>query len=403
MSDSPNPATAMNVKLPSRGWFNVGLIGLGHFSSDFYCNVLPILLPAFAVRFGLSYSQCGALFMVFQIAANFIQPPIGIAADRYRINALMPLSILAGGISACLVCLMPSLTTLFALTLFSGICASGFHPIAGGIVPKVSPPGHEVLATSVFIVGGNIGFAVAPLAVAWYIELAGEEALPLMASLALATAALMFVRRMHISAPRGQVKSVNLHELLHNRPFLWFTLSMALRSWCYCAMVLYLALLLDAEGIGSVQSASAIMCMLLGTACGSILVGALSLRIGIKALIASTYALSAVSLAVFLYKPDLSALSYLALFILGAALYGSTPPAIIWSQRLLSDSAAFAASMILGFTFGAGYITSILTGIIADYLDLRAALALTCLPGLLLALAIILRLKEPAGREHALS
>ena len=91
----------MNNNAPAKSWFNVNVMGLGHFTSDFYCNILPLMLPILARRFGLSYAECGTLYMIFQVAANFIQPPLGLLADRRNLNYLMPLSILGGGIFAC--------------------------------------------------------------------------------------------------------------------------------------------------------------------------------------------------------------------------------------------------------------------------------------------------------------
>ena len=66
-------------KGPTVGWVNVSMMGWAHLASDFYCDILPILLPVMALRFGFSYSECGALFMAFQILANFVQPVLGLA------------------------------------------------------------------------------------------------------------------------------------------------------------------------------------------------------------------------------------------------------------------------------------------------------------------------------------
>ena len=108
-----------------------------------------------------------------------------------------------------------------------------------------------------------------------------------------------------------------------------------------------------------------------------------------------TYIVTICSVSIFLYLSDLSLISYILLFITGAGLYGSTPPAIVWSQRVLSKSAAFATSMMLGFTFGIGYIVSVGTGILADFFGLHNALWLTMIPALILAILFIVPLKEP--------
>ncbi len=382
---------------PSRGWFNVCFMGLTHFTSDFYCNVLPVMLPLLALRFGLSYSMCGMLFMIFQVSSSFIQPPVGVLADRRDVNSLMPLSILTGGIFACAVGLCPNVYILCFVILLAGICSSGYHPIAGGIVPHICPPKHEVFATSVFIAGGNIGFAVAPVLIALFMESCGDQNLIFLSIPAIIVTAVIYMRRLHIKDRQGPAIEVpSTGEMLRNKNFVWFTVCIGLRSWGYCALVSYLALLLTSHGHSTVQSATAIMVMLLGTATGGLATGGLAGKFGLKSVIASSFVIAFIFFAYFLYDPSLSFVSYAALFITGAALYGSTPAAIVWSKRVLGgSSAAFATSMMLGFTFGIGYTISIFTGFIGDLVNLRFGLAVTCLPALVLALVILLSLKEP--------
>ncbi|MGN0908416.1 MAG: MFS transporter, partial [Succinivibrio sp.] len=197
MSEAAIPAP----RAPERGWTNVFLMGAGHFMSDFFCDILPILLPMLARRFGLSYSECGALFMVFQVVASFLQPPIGLYADRHGVGWIMPASILTGAVFACAVTLVGSVWLLLAIILLSGFCSSGFHPVAGGIVPSIAPKGRDVLATSIFIAGGNIGFAIAPVIVAIFLDHFSDTALPLLSLPAVLTTALICMRRLHVRRP----------------------------------------------------------------------------------------------------------------------------------------------------------------------------------------------------------
>ena len=164
-------------------------------------------------------------------------------------------------------------------------------------------------------------------------------------------------------------------------------------------MVAYLPLFLNEKGYSSTESAQALFAMLFGTAFGGMAIGGLSTRLGLKKLILLTYVVTIGAVSGFLYLGDLSVLSYVLLFITGAGLYGSTPAAIVWSQRSLSKSAAFATSMMLGFTFGIGYIVSVATGIIADFVGLHTALWVTLVPALVLAIIILLPLKEPKPKS----
>ena len=391
-------ATDTAISLPSASWSNVSIMSLSHFTSDFFCNVLPIMLPILAARYGISYSQSAALFMVFSVSTNFLQPPIGIWADKRPVNYLMPLSILTGAFFASIVGWSPNIYVLIFIILLSGICSSAFHPISAGIVHDISPKRHQTFATSIYIAGGNLGFAIAPLIIAAFIEQFTDKNLPFLFLLALIVTLMIYKQRLFVTPPRNESSSepqINLKSIIKSKQFIFLNTSIALRSWCYCALVVFLPLLLTAHGYSTVESGLALMCLLVGTVFGGLATGGLSDKYGLRTLIVSTYVLTIASLGFFLWRLDISFISMVALFLAGAGMYGSTPAAIVWAQRLLPRNAAFAASMMLGFTFGMGYVESVITGFVGDLFGLRVGLIATIFPALVLAIIIILALKEP--------
>lgn len=391
-------ATATAISLPSASWSNVSIMSLSHFTSDFFCNVLPIMLPILAARYGISYSQSAALFMVFSVSTNFLQPPIGIWADKRPVNYLMPLSILTGAFFASIVGWSPNIYVLIFIILLSGICSSAFHPISAGIVHDISPKRHQTFATSIYIAGGNLGFAIAPLIIAAFIEQFTDKNLPFLFLFALIVTLMVYKQRLFVTPPRHENSSepqINLKSIIKSKQFIFLNTSIALRSWCYCALVVFLPLLLTAHGYSTVESGLALMCLLVGTVFGGLATGGLSDKYGLRTLIVSTYVLTIAALGFFLWRLDISFISMVALFLAGAGMYGSTPAAIVWAQRLLPRNAAFAASMMLGFTFGMGYVESVITGFVGDLFGLRVGLIATIFPALVLAIIIILALKEP--------
>ena len=391
-------ATATAISLPSASWSNVSIMSLSHFTSDFFCNVLPIMLPILAARYGISYSQSAALFMVFSVSTNFLQPPIGIWADKKPVNYLMPLSILTGAFFASIVGWSPNIYVLIFIILLSGICSSAFHPISAGIVHDISPKRHQTFATSIYIAGGNLGFAIAPLIIAAFIEQFTDKNLPFLFLFALIVTLMVYKQRLFVTPPRNENSSepqINLKSIIKSKQFIFLNTSIALRSWCYCALVVFLPLLLTAHGYSTVESGLALMCLLVGTVFGGLATGGLSDKYGLRTLIVSTYVLTIAALGFFLWRLDISFISMVALFLAGAGMYGSTPAAIVWAQRLLPRNAAFAASMMLGFTFGMGYVESVITGFVGDLFGLRVGMIATIFPALVLAIIIILALKEP--------
>lgn len=355
------------IPAPKRGWGNIAVASWSHFVGDFYCNLLPVLLPILALKFGLSYSQCGLLYMIFQVSASFLQAPIGIAADKHNLGILLPVSIITGGILASAVGLCSSAWILVIIIFLSGICSSGFHPIAGGMVPIIAPKGKEVLATSLFIVGGNVGFAIAPFITALYLEHFTKEEIIYLAVIPVATTLLLFKRGLYSKPkPENATQIISVKKIVTNKPFLRLVSSIGLRAVCYCSLVIFIPLLYTSKGISSVSASSVLMVLLIGTATGGMLVGCISTKFKLKTLIVASYSLTIVMMAIFLYKADDSLISYISIFLAGIGLYGATPPAIVWAQKLLPHADSFATSMMLGFTFGIGYALSVFVGWLGD-------------------------------------
>lgn len=385
------------IPAPKRGWGNIAVASWCHFVGDFYCNLLPVLLPILALKFGLSYSQCGLLYMIFQVSASFLQAPIGIAADKHNLGILLPVSIITGGVLASAVGLCSSAWILVIIIFLSGICSSGFHPIAGGMVPIIAPKGKEVLATSLFIVGGNVGFAIAPFITALYLEHFTKEEIIYLAVIPVATTLLLFKRGLYSKPkPENAAQIISVKKIVTNKPFLMLVSSIGLRAVCYCSLVIFIPLLYTSKGISSVSASSVLMVLLIGTATGGMLVGCISTKFKLKTLIVASYSLTIVMMAIFLYKADDSLISYISIFLAGIGLYGATPPAIVWAQKLLPHADSFATSMMLGFTFGIGYALSVFVGWLGDYIGLQNSLVIWIFTTMILATVIILRVKENA-------
>lgn len=397
-SNSPAPIS----KQPARSWFNVHLMGLGHFASDFYSGFLPVLLPVIAARYDISYSQSAAIYMVFSVAMNMFQPPIGLVADRRNLNYLMPLSILTTGISASAIIFSPNLWVLMLVVLLCGLCTSCFHPISAGILVRVLPAGRKGLATSVYIAGGNIGFSIAPLCVGAVLDYLGESYLAMLAVPALITAALMYKQHLHVPSLERKASTIdgNFTKVIASKQFILLNTAIGLRSWSYCAFIVFIPLLFSEKGYSAFAGASCLVVMLVGAVAGGLLGGAFNDRYGPKKVILSTFVAALITGCVFVYYSDMSWLALVCLFICGAGAYGSTPNAIVWTQRLLPDYAGFAASLTLGMGFGVGYICCLLTGWIGDHYGLQNALMYTNIFTWVAAFVVIMCLKEPPANPE---
>lgn len=387
---------------PIRSWFNVGLMSLSHFMSDFYSGFLPVLLPVIASRYEISYSQSAAIYMVFSVAMNLCQPPIGIVADKCNLNYLMPLSILLSGLLAAFIIFSPNLWILMLVVLLCGLCSSCFHPISAGNLTRVLLPNRSGLGTSIYIAGGNLGFSIAPLCIGFVLDYFGESYLALLAIPAVITTILIYKQHLHTEALQQKASDVdgNLFKVIASKQFILLNTAIGLRSWTYCAFVVFIPLLFDAKGYSSFEGAVCLVAMLIGAVVGGLIGGAFTDRFGPKKVTLVSFIIALFTGCVFVHYSDMSLIALVCLFICGAGVYGSTPNAIVWTQRLLPNYAGFAASLTLGMSFGIGYICCLITGWFGDHFGLQESLLYTVAITMALAIFIIAVLHEPPANNE---
>ena len=190
----------------------IGLVGSAHAVSHFLQLALPPLFPLLRAEFDVSWTLLGALVAVFYAGSGVMQFTAGFLVDRFgaRRVLLAGLALLAGG--TLLAGLTPGPYWLFAFAALMGAGNGVFHPADFAILNAAVAPRRLGHAYSTHGVGGNLGYALAPLvsfglgtAFGW------RAALTMMGLAGLAVLALLYVQRGHLDAHRasgGKVASL---------------------------------------------------------------------------------------------------------------------------------------------------------------------------------------------------
>lgn len=136
-------------------------LAVAHGSNDMYFAFLPPLLPLLIEKLAMSKAEAGLLSVFYQAPA-LLQPFIGNLGDRVNLRYLI---ILAPAISAAMISLVgiaPNYGITALLLLFAGFSTAGLHSIAPAMVSGFS--GKRLgKGMSIFMVGGELSFAVGPL------------------------------------------------------------------------------------------------------------------------------------------------------------------------------------------------------------------------------------------------
>ena len=192
MTDTPRPFTPVL-------WLSAA-----HVITDLYLPVLTAILPLLISTYGFSYFLAGLLVTMYNVTSSLTQPLFGWLADRYGIILHVSICLL---ISAIFISAMGLSGNFYLLALFAALAALGhaaFHPNAFSIVNRLCTSENRGKITSIFVVGGNIGYAAGPLLAAAIIFYFGLTGLPLLVIPAAIMATALYALFPHAGRERGQ-------------------------------------------------------------------------------------------------------------------------------------------------------------------------------------------------------
>ena len=364
---------------------SVVLLACGHLTNDFYCNFLPVLLPIIMPKLDLSLTLSGLLVMVMSIASNMMQPVFGYLMDRHRMSWLLVPVLPFGAICICTIGFISTKIMLFLVIALTGLSVSAYHPLGSSLVAKVARAGKAGIAMSLYVAGGNIGFAFAPVVIVAFTEAWPLESLPWLILPSLVIMAFFAASGLsHFSTVQKTTGDrLPLRKMLANPSVVRLNVAMGLRCWTHVAVSTFLPLLLVRAGYSPLISGTLLTLFLGGCALGGISGGALGDRFGHKRIILGALALAIFPTAYFFTHASTEPAALVALFLSGAFLIASQPSSIVWAQRAMPGSAGMASGMMMGLSFGLGSIGAALTAALADQLGLDTALLLTTVPLLL--------------------
>lgn len=151
----------------------VALIGTGHFLSHFYMLCLPPLFLAWRQEFGVPYATLGLAVALMSATTALLQTPVGFLVDRHGARPFLVGGTLLMALSIAAMALAPSFWVILPLAVLSGVGNSVIHPADYAILAGSVSKGFLGRAFALHTFTGNLGFALAPPAIAFLLEVMG--------------------------------------------------------------------------------------------------------------------------------------------------------------------------------------------------------------------------------------
>ncbi|MGW6917131.1 MFS transporter [Kitasatospora sp. NPDC054939] len=394
MSKNPSPS-----RPDGRG--PVARLAVGHACVDVHQGAVAALVPYFVAERAYGYAAASGLVLAASLLSSVVQPLFGALTDRRPLPWLLPVStLLAGAGTALAGAGGPYALTLAAVAL-SGLGVAAYHPEGARLARLASRGSHTAMGW--YSLGGNLGFATAPPAVAAVVALGGLRATPLLLAPALLGAALSVRALREVSAGpapatagRGGGDSGGGGGGGRNDWASFGLLSGAIvcRSIVFVGLSTFVALYArERTGGGELAGTAALFVLYLGGAVGTVLGGRLAARHGRLPVVRWSYALAAPAVAGVVFAPGWA--FHLCVALTSMGLYVPFSLHVTLGQDYLPGRIGTASGVTLGLAVSAGGVAGPLIGALADAASLRTALLpLIALP--LLGLLLLRPLREPA-------
>ncbi len=380
---------------------DMGLITLGHALTHWYPSTFFMLLPLIGQELGLTYSQIG-LIMTCQYAAGAISNiPGGMLVDIWgKKGQLMAMSLFWVGFPYFLMGFTSTYWVLLACAMLVGMGNNLWHPTAIPLLGRMFPQ-RKGLALSLHGMGGNLGDALAPLAVGgmlsfltWH-QIVILNVVPgaLMSVLILYfLGAMTFVPKSKSSSQQATGSDASAHmaakpqpqsfksytaglkELMKTPGLFMLIMSSSFRSMTQGTLLTFLPLYLAKEMQYNVFWVGAVMAILqVAGFVAAPIAGHMSDQWGRRTLLMSCFAVTGVVLLLMTFAGG-SSLFVVLIALLGFFLYAARPVMQAWLlESTPRNMGGTSIGLMFGMQSGAQAVAPILGGIVADHYGLMAA------------------------------
>jgi MFS transporter, FSR family, fosmidomycin resistance protein len=353
------------------------MLSLGHCITDLYQGSMPVILPFLKAKLDLSYTTAGLILIFSNLSSSIVQPVFGYFSDRKAKPWLLPAGCFFAGLGFSLMALTSSYALLLALVLLSGLGVAAYHP-EGFKTVSFFTGNKPAAAMSIFSVGGNLGFALAPILSLAIVKHYGLGCLPAMMLLALAFLPILFLFWKTIKTAGGTDTAVKNKSSLPtpkgaNLSMAILVSTVVMRAWTQFGLMSYVPFYyIDYLKEDPLYAGQLLTAFLIFGVIGTLVGGQIADRLGHKKTLVLSMAFSSVILP-FIFAAEGFAL--IAVFsLLGFFLVSSFAVTMVISQKLLPNNVGMASGLTAGFAIGTGGAGVTALGVIADLYGVPAAM-----------------------------
>ena len=387
------------------------MVSLGHLLNDMFQAVIPAIYPMIKESLGLSFMQIGAITLTNQITSSLLQPMVGYFSDKHP----RPYGLVVGMCFTLTGLLLLSMADSFPLVLLSvafvGVGSSVLHPESSKVArlasggakgcasreqsqacldsaeaqPALASIGKG-MAQSIFQIGGNVGRAIGPVAVALIVIPHGQGSIRWFALLAvvaiwvLARIGRWYKKQIDLygrSKSKFNIKNVShlsRHQIIV--ALLVLLVLMFSKDFYTANIQSYLTFyMIDKFGLSVTASQYVLFAFLVSTAVGLLIGGEVGDRYGRKYVIWVSI-LGSSPFALLLPYCNLT-WTIILVILVGMVMSSAMSAILVYGTELLPGNVGMISGAFFGLSFGLGGIGSAIFGWLADLSSIQYVFQLT--------------------------
>ena len=376
---------------PVSAWRRMRLWAAAHAVDDLYQGLVPACVPYFVLDRHYGYVAASGLSLAATLGAALPQLAVGFVVDRYAVRWMAGAGVSLAGIGAGLSGILPGYALAWLALFASGLGVAMFHPAAGKSARSAAA--DSASAMSLFAVGGNVGFFLAPVLATPALAALGLGATSLFVPPAVLTGFVLLRRQQREGSRRAAGRAAGPDRW---GPFLLLTAVEITRSVNFFAASTFIELYWIAHLHASrALAGAALTCFLLGGVAGTLLGGRIADRAGLTRTILAGNLAALPALVALRACPD-PGIALIAAIAAGITVRIPFSVLVKLGQDYLPGRPGTAAGVTLGLAVSAGGLSAPVFGVIAAAHGIQAVFTLLCLLPLPAA-ALSLLLPEPAA------
>lgn len=361
------------------------MVSLGHLLNDMFQAVIPAIYPMIKESLGLSFMQIGAITLTNQITSSLLQPMVGYFSDKHP----RPYGLVVGMCFTLTGLLLLSMADSFPLVLLSvafvGVGSSVLHPESSKVA-RMASGGAKGMAQSIFQIGGNIGRAIGPVAVALIVVPHGQGSIRWFALLAIVAICLLarigrwYKRQLELyGRSKSKFDIENESHLTRHQIVIALIVLLVLmfsKDFYTANIQSYLTFyMIDKFGLSVTASQYVLFAFLVSTAVGLLIGGEVGDRYGRKYVIWVSI-LGSSPFALLLPYCNLT-WTIILVILVGMVMSSAMSAILVYGTELLPGNVGMISGAFFGLSFGLGGIGSAIFGWLADLSSIQYVFQLT--------------------------